>query len=189
MDDSDPFGDDGATTTCDYAAEQRTTERMLDDIRSNGFRDGHQKYMENEAYLQIGFDQAYKIFAKLAILTGQVRSLSSKLISNNSSLLARLNDKLDKIDSYPYETKITWNHQLQPNFDSVVQLVSDFVLRLSQLKDILFSSSSSFTLGQATAMENNLNQLQIEQSHTQDDDLDNQLMVDSLNNLIDNFAI
>ena len=80
----------------DFLIEQKSTERHLNDIKSSGFRDGTQENMENEALIQSGFDESYKIFVNLAFKIGDLRALSSNLCQD-SCFLAKLNDKLDKV--------------------------------------------------------------------------------------------
>ena len=47
-DDDDFFGNDDTNNKFELLIEQRTTERLKKEMKTTGFRDGHQKEMENE---------------------------------------------------------------------------------------------------------------------------------------------
>lgn len=180
----DDFGMDGGSEQ-NLTFEQRSTERALNDLRTSGYRDGRQMFMEDERLIQTGFDAAYKMFVKLGMLAGQVRSLSASLVKD-SATLARLNDKLEKIETFPYETKIEWqtegNGDVTPLMGPVNQIILEYHFKLSQIKQ-------QIALSNIHGLNENLNNLDVKSEkelEPEESDLKN---VNTLNHLIENFGI
>lgn len=59
--------------------EKRTTNRELDEIKKGGYRDGRQKYAEDETLMQKGFDAGYKEFVKSAFLSEISKTSSTEI--------------------------------------------------------------------------------------------------------------
>ena len=95
----------------DFIVDQNANNRMLSEINTAGYRDGLQKFMEDETHLQRGFDFGFKILSRLAFLVGHVKSTVAfaHFSKNDSSLLAKINDKLEKIENYNYELMLDWD--------------------------------------------------------------------------------
>ena len=131
----------------DYIVEQRATERLLNELTTNGYRDARQKFAEEEKLIQLGFDIGYQQLVKLAFLTGQIRSICSNYpnLKSDSAFLARLNDKLEKIEKLNYEKLINWkvknNHDhenVEPCLNDLRIVIIDIENKLNQFKNLLF---------------------------------------------------
>ncbi|CAF1139356.1 unnamed protein product [Brachionus calyciflorus] len=171
----------------DFLIELRSTERHLNDVKTSGFRDATQEFMENESLIQSGFDSSYKIFVKLAFRIGEIRALSSNLCKN-SCFLAKLNDKLDKIENFDYDSRIHWSFDLNnvvPDYSQVIELVNYFTSNLNDLKEILSNFSSENLVEK---LDDNLNKFKIKIESEDDllDETDSQ-NVNLLNNLLENW--
>jgi hypothetical protein len=151
--DDDIFEDDGK----DFLIEQKSTERLMNDIYSNGYRDAFQAHSEDEKLHQKGFDDSYPLFVRLGVLLGQIRSMCSYgpimrcKVANLSAFLARLNNKLDKIEKeMNYESLIAWkdNDTLEPDYSRVIESIRGFETKLTDFKDrlsvLVKDSSNSF---------------------------------------------
>ena len=117
MDDFDDFGDQQADTNNnsggqgpDYMLDQRSTDRLMQEITSQGYRDAYQSQFEDEKLMQVGFDLAFEQLAPVSFLVGQIRSLAahSSVLNRDSAFLARLNDKLERIERNNYERWLEW---------------------------------------------------------------------------------
>jgi hypothetical protein len=145
MDEEDIFENESA----DFLVEQRTTDRLMNDIYSNGYRDAFQSSSEDDKLLQRGFDDAYKLFVRLGALIGEIKSLCSyaplitRRVANSSAFLARLNNKLDKIEKeMTYESLIVWpavsaGARLEPGYAKVSQSIGSFEAKLADFKQKL----------------------------------------------------
>lgn len=178
----DDFGDES-----DFSVEKKTTERHLNEIKTNGFRDGTQSFMENETLIQQGFDSSYKIFSTLGFRLGEVKALGP-LVCKDSCFLAKLNDKLDKIENFNYDTQIHWSfdsNSVVPDYTQVMDIVNYFLVKLSELKQILMSFSSEKSLQK---LDDNLNKITIKYDD-QDDFMDEEEKknINSLSNLLENW--
>lgn len=149
--------------------DQKSTERHLNEIRSSGFRDAHQLFMENEQLMQVGFDQAYESIVKIAFLCGQLKAIcsNSATLHKDTAFLAKLNDKLDKIQTHPYEMKLGW--RVEETSRSVQIDPSEFKDFLKQYEDKLNSLKS-----QLVSFKNNSSELgeklnQLEMQNASDD--------------------
>jgi hypothetical protein len=212
MEDDDFFGGDEpacAGLSSDFMIEKKSTERLMNDIQSNGYRDAYQEYSENEALIQLGFDSAYKMFTKCGFLIGQIKSLctySSKLnkIQDLSCFLARLNNKLDKIEKqFNYENLINWNednnnnkdHNVTLDYAQVISQVQVFEQKLLEFKEklvnVLTSNNSQNQKLSANLIEemNNLDRdIKLEENFDAlDDDPTARQNLNALNDLIENF--
>lgn len=172
----------------DFLVEQKTTERHLNQIKVNGFRDGTQSFMENEALIQQGFDSSYKIFSSLGFQLGEIRALGP-LVCKDSCCLAKLNDKLDKIENFNYESRIHWSFDSSnviPDFSQVIETVNYFKDKLNELKQILMSFSNEKSIQK---LNDNLNKISIKYDDEQDDIMDEEERKNFklLNNLIENW--
>lgn len=95
--------DEDLGQTDNLTLEQRSTEKMLNDLRTSGYRDGRQRHMEDEERMQAGFDTAYKRLVRLGFQTGRVRASVVSLVRKDSALLAAVNHRLEMIETFAYE--------------------------------------------------------------------------------------
>jgi hypothetical protein len=149
--------------------DQRATERHLSQIRSSGFRDAHQLFMENEQLMQVGFDQAYESLVKIAFLCGQLKAIcsNSARLQKDTAFLAKLNDKLDKIQTYSYETRLAW--RVDEANRSVQIDSSDLKYFLKQNEDKLNSFKHQLISLEGTSSELGEQLNQLEMKNTSDD--------------------
>ena len=152
----------------DFMVDQRSTERSMQDIYSNGYRDAYQKHSEDEKLLQYGFNCSYKLFVKLGLLIGQIKSICSYSssvtgkVADWSSFLARVNCKLDRIEKqYNYARLISWNKEskeLEPDFRRVIETIEKIEIKLREFKEKVwfFLSGSSNDI---QILDGDLNQL------------------------------
>lgn len=117
-----------------FAVEQRTTERHLNDLRTNGYRDARQKYMEDEALMQAGFDSSYAQLVRLGFRLGQVRILG-RTSGFDSGFMAALNHRLDAVDAVSFESLVRWSEGSDPDLTPVSDLVRRLDHALGQLLD------------------------------------------------------
>lgn len=141
----DFFGDDDDFKSNQYEIqlEQRSTERIKNEMKLQGYRDAHQKEMENEVYLQLGFDLGYKLFARISFIIGQIRSLAIYLdvFKNDSAFLAQVLNKLDQIESFSeYDKYLQWN-KLELNSSSLVLYLGSLEMKLNKFKDHFLNST------------------------------------------------
>ena len=150
MDDDDFYGEPSKDD--EYKIEQRSTERLLNDIKISGFRDGHQKLMENEVHLQLGFDLAYRCLARIAGMIGKLKAYSiySNYTRGNTTFLAVLNQKLDLIEKYNYELFLNWDknpnqtsEKVEPNAESMIELLPELERKLIVFEQKFFNLSTS----------------------------------------------
>ena len=149
----DDFGDDINDTNNnrenDFMLEQRSTDRMREEIKSNGYRDGYQKHFEDEKLMQIGFDIAYKRLSAIAFLCGQIKSMAaySSVFGKDSAFLARLNDKLDKIEHFKFDNLLEWQQPNSPgqvpmpNEQNLIRFLDDYQQKLLKLSECLATYS------------------------------------------------
>lgn len=176
--------EDDENTGVDYMVEMRATERLMNEIRTSGFRDGTQEFLQDEQLIQSGFDQSFKLFGKLGFLIGQIRALSSGLIKD-SCFLAKLNDKLERIENFNYESKIEFIGDLdQPdlvlNLASVRETIENFEINLSKLRDVLF-------LNNGKSLNENLNNIIVPSEELVEDIDSNSENVKALNDLVESW--
>lgn len=129
----DFFGDD--TSNNDYAVDQKSTERLLSEIRASGFRDSFQEHMEDEQHLQLGFDMAYPLICRIAFISGKIRSFGiySNLMKGNSALLAHLNAKLEAIEKYSFHLYLDWSI-VSSSSEKCVPAAGEFTVVLNELE-------------------------------------------------------
>lgn len=117
--------------------EQRSTDRLLNDLRTNGYRDARQKFMEDETLMQAGFDAAYTQLVRLGFLVGQVRASSNSIV-RDSATLAAINHRLDAIEKFAFENRVHWsNDSSSPLSCQFIQSVQEFSNMLSELSSSL----------------------------------------------------
>ena len=168
-DDDDFFGNDDTNNKFELLIEHRTTERLKKEMKTTGFRDGHQKEMENEHCLQFGFDLAYKLFSKLAFLIGQIRSLTVYLdvSKNDSAFLAQVLSKLDEIEKKTnYEIFLYWNED-KLNSDNLVNYLNSLESKLNLLIKEHFLNN--FNKSNILVCLNNLDLIKVEASKDNND--------------------
>ena len=151
-DDDDFFGNDDTNNKFELLIEQRTTERLKKEMKTTGFRDGHQKEMENEYCLQFGFDLAYKLFSKLAFLIGQIRSLTVYL------------DEIEKKTNY--EIFLYWKED-KLNSDNLVNYLNSLESKLNLLIKEHFLNN--FNKSNILVCLNNLDLIKVEASKDNND--------------------
>ena len=145
-------GDDAS----DFRVEQQATDRHLKELNSSGFRDGQHNFMENEAIMQTGFDQAYKLFYRLAFLAGKTRALSLHSViplRNDSAFLAKIAHKLECVESYDYAKLIQWKlfitynsneaQHVEARLDEVDKLVALVETELNALNQAIMAFNTS----------------------------------------------
>ena len=137
--DDDFYGDSHEASA--FVIEQRSTERLLDEIHSSGYRDAHQKFMEDEKQLQIGFDAAYVLFCRIGFLTGQIKSYAIYLncFKHDSAFMAKLTDKLDKLARFNFENYFEWDEDMRPNLNNLKRLVASLEANFNRFKTKLIS--------------------------------------------------
>ena len=153
MDDFDDFGvggeaevnnnnNEGGSTSGDYLVDQRATDRLMSEIGSNGFRDGYQSQFESEPLMQRGFDAAYTRLAQVSFLVGQIRALAAHSRAD-SAFLARLSDKLERIEKNSYELLLDWRPGDESATDvdetKLLTAASEHQTRLAAFKDLLLA--------------------------------------------------
>lgn len=194
----DDFGDDETNnnnSNKEFLIEQRTTERLLNEINTSGFRDGHQKFMEDEKYLQTGFDSAYRNLARLAFLAGRIRSLCihSLYFKNDSAFLSKLTHKLEKIEKYNYECLIKWNG-VEARLDLIEKLVNYFESKLNSLKQLIVSLSLNEANSSAKddlkgSIDSVLDSIEFYETSAQTSDEQSEIVDENLYNFITNLKI
>lgn len=140
--DEDEFYGNTESAPRDYIVEQRATERLLIEHRAGGYRDGHQKLMEDESHLQLGFDLAYRLICKVGFLLGQIKSFGiySTNTKSNTAFLAKLNMHLDKLEKYSYELYLNWDHSgessetVEPEYHSLSSLLTELHTRINNFR-------------------------------------------------------
>lgn len=110
--------------------ERRATDRLLNDLRTNGFRDARQKYMEDESLMQAGFDTAYSLLVRLGFSIGQVRANLSTC--HDSALLASVNHRLDAIETFAFDSRVEWIESNR-SIESISRVVNEITLLLGEL--------------------------------------------------------
>lgn len=149
MDDDDFYGE--PSTDGDYKIEQRSTERLLNEIKISGFRDGHQKLMEDEVHLQLGFDLAYRCLARIAGMVGKIKAYSiySNYTRGNTAFLAGLNQKLELIEKYNYGLFLKWDthsnqtsEKVEPAAESMMELLPELERKLIAFEQKFFNLST-----------------------------------------------
>ena len=185
------------THNLDFKIEQRATERHLKELNASGFRDGHQKWMENEALMQSGFDRAYKLFYKLAFLTGKIKALSlqSNPLKNDNVFQVKISEKLQSIEKFNYSSLIKWKllitynthdeHNVEPNFDELENLINYYQTQLSMLNKSILAynvSKSSNELANLNSILENFNVMSIQTNEQKQES-------DELNTIIENLNI
>ncbi len=199
-DDDDDFFGDEQSVNHDYILEQRSTDRLLGEITAGGFRDGHQKFMEDEKHLQLGFDLAYRVMCKTAFFIGRIRSFSiySNHAKGDSAFLARLNQKLESIEKYSFELYLNWsndcnsNGNIEPDFEFLVKCVAELEDKLASYANLCLNSSDFMTdsflegLSLSSEMTNKRNAYE-----TSDDikEIIEEEKVTAINKLINNFKL
>jgi hypothetical protein len=116
------MNDDFEDTTNDIQIDQRYHERHLNEIFNNGYRDAFQSNMENEVYLQDGFNIGYKLMSKIGFLIGQIYSLFEKYKFTNNAELYEDNYDLIKMKNL---LNIIENQILNHNWEVIVKKASD----------------------------------------------------------------
>ncbi len=147
-DDDDFFGGGSQSVNQDYIVEQRSTDRLLADITAGGFRDGRQKFMEDEKHLQLGFDLAYRLMCKTAFIVGKIKSFSiySNVAKGNTAFLARLNQKLETIEKYTFELFLNWSasskssDNVEPSFECLIQCLAELENKLGAYASVCLNS-------------------------------------------------
>ncbi len=189
------FDDFEGDNSLDFKIEQRATERHLKELNGSGFRDGHQKWMENELITQSGFDHAYKLFYKLGFLTGKIKSvtLQSNAIKNDNALQAKILQKLQAIEKFNFTRLIKWKilitynthdeNNLEPNFDELVNAINYYETQLSLLnKSILaYNVRNSNELANLNLILDNLNVMHIETSEQKQESDELNIIIENLN--------
>ena len=147
--DEDDFYGDSEPTSSDYIVEQRATERLLIQHRASGYRDGHQKLMEDEPHLQLGFDIAYRLISKISYLLGQIKSFAiySKFTKSNTAFLAQLNMHIDKLEKFNYELYLNWDNskgdnKVEPEHESLCSLLTELHSRINKFRDNFLTINS-----------------------------------------------
>lgn len=138
-DDMDGGGFSGGGVN-ELAVERRTTDRLLNDLRTNGYRDARQKFMEDETLMQAGFDAAYTRLVKLGFSVGRVRASVNTMV-RDSAILAAVNHRLDGVESFAYDAQIEW----PPNADyfRLVQTVNRIASSLDELVKEIKSTTTN----------------------------------------------
>ena len=190
------FDDFESDTNLDFRVEQRATERLLQEINASGFRDGHQKFMENESLMQSGFDHAYKLFFKLAFLVGKVKALSlhSSVFKSDSLFLAKVSHKLESLEKFEFAGLIAWkplitynvrdDQNVEAKFDGLEALISNFESQLALLTQCIGEfniSRSSNDLARVNYVLDNLSVASVDSNCQQESD--------ELNSIIGNLNI
>ncbi len=149
--------------------EQRSTERLKSQIKATGYRDGIQKFMENETHLQLGFDLAYSFFARIGFFVGQFRSLGTYLDSckKDSVFLTQLYDKLEKIENNNYELFLIWSDERKLNANNLDIYLKNLEIKIFKLKEYVFNSSSDCDFKSNILLA--LNEFQIKDTEKVDD--------------------
>lgn len=181
----DFFGDEDTSTSHEILLEQRATERLKTEMKSSGYRDGIQKQMENEPHLQLGFDLAYRNFARIGFRLGQLRSLGAYLdgCKSDSTFLSQLYDRLDKIENdKSYESLLVWYGERNLSADKLCAYLNSLEQKLVKLNDYFLNSSSQNEFKSNVLWA--LNDLQIKKTTDRcidDDDDDDNISLDQLN--------
>jgi len=142
MDEDDFYGE---STHSDYKIEQRSTERLLEEIKISGFRDGHQKLMEDEPQMQLGFDLAYRCLCRVAHLVGKIKAyiIYSSFTKGNTAFLAKVNTKLELIEKYNYGLYLEWEN-VDRTCDKVVPAAESLVEVLLELENKFVNFEQAF---------------------------------------------
>ena len=180
--DEDDFIDDTTNNHNDFMLEQRSTDRMRDEIKSNGYRDGYQKHFEDEKLMQIGFDIAYARLSEIAFLCGQIKAMAaySSTFGKDSSFLARLNDKLDKIEQFKFDSLLEFkanSGQEESEQTSLKNLLDDYRQRLLNVRERMGTFTGKIDLEALS--------IKPEAAEAAEEDADRQVEND-LNSLIEN---
>ena len=175
----------------DYLLDQRSTERAMQEITSQGYRDAYQSQFEDEKLMQVGFDIAFKKLAPVSFLVGQIRSLAahSRILNRDSAFLARLNDKLERIERNSYERLLEWRSDdpvtglSDQQLETVVQEHQNHLTAFKSLLSQLASAKKpSGTLSEAMSSLNAIG--------TDADEQDEPVaQLDTLNSLLDSWNL
>ena len=191
------FDDFESDTNLDYKLEQQSTERHLRELNASGFRDGHQKWMENEALMQSGFDHAYKLFFKLAFLIGKVKSLSlqSSCLKNETLFQAKIVHKLQSIEKCNFSTLIRWKmlityntrdvNNVEPNLEEIEKLISYYIAQLEILNKSILAFGTSKSFNDLSNLNSILDNFNVMSNQTSEQTLENE----DLNSIIENLNI
>lgn len=198
MDDDDDFY--GETDNSDYKIEQRSTERLLNDVKASGFRDGHQKLMEDEKHLQLGFDLSYPLMCRVAYLVGTIKSYNnySQFTKGNTAFMSKLVMRLDLIEKYNYQLYLNWldlcNYSkdltVQPSSDRLIDILRDIEQKLTKFEtDFLNLNTNDLETGldlsQLGLTSDMVDREQLYLNKDVKSDLLEQEKVQSLNKLVD----
>ena len=191
------FDDFESDTNLDYKLEQQSTERHLRELNASGFRDGHQKWMDNEALMQLGFDHAYKLFFKLAFLIGKVKSLSlqSSSLKNETLFQAKIVHKLQSIEKCNFSTLIRWKmlityntrdvNNVEPNFEEIEKLINYYIAQLEILNKSILAFGTSKSFNELSNLNSILDNFNVMSNQTSEQTLENE----ELNSIIENLNI
>jgi hypothetical protein len=142
--DGDDFmGDDDDNSFNLHQIEQRDTDKLLKNISNNGYRDGYQLFNEDAKSMKMGYDIAFKYLVHMGLIVGQLRTLAyySKPFAKDSIFLARLSDKLVKIEKINYQNIFKWKITYYEE-DEQIDL-EDFASKISKIEAQLNSMKQS----------------------------------------------